>query len=159
MQIWKDIPEYNGIYKISNTGEVKSHSDKGIRILKPDLAKGYLRVTLSKNNSQKRFMIHRLVAESFLPKINNKKYVNHIDGNKLNNDISNLEWCTASENEKHSYNKLGKIPPCAKKCIDKSTGIIYTSVTKAANAINIKPGTLLAKLNGQIRNNTNIIAI
>jgi hypothetical protein len=156
MQFWKEVPEYNGIYKISNTGEVKSHSDKGIRILKPDIAKGYLRVTLSKNNSQKRFMIHRLVAELFLPKINNKKYVNHIDGNKLNNYVSNLEWCTASENEKHSYNKLGKIPPCAKKCIDKSTGNIYNSITKAAIAINMKPTTLLSKLNGQNKNNTSI---
>jgi hypothetical protein len=156
MEFWKDIPDYAGLYKINNYGDVKSFNDKGIRILKQDIAKGYNRVTLSKNNITKRFLVHRLVCQLFIENPLNKKYVNHIDGNKSNNHVSNLEWCTASENEKHSHTYLGKIPPCAKKCIDKNTGNIYNSITKAAIAINMKPTTLLSKLNGQNKNNTSI---
>lgn len=69
----------------------------------------YHRITLSQNNIQKRFQTHRLVAEYFIPNPDNKPCVNHIDGNGMNNNVSNLEWCTYSENERHSYDVLGKI--------------------------------------------------
>lgn len=119
-EIWKDIKGFEGYYQISSYGRVKRLPKKVLqsngsfatyreRILKQENLKGYLRVTLSLDNKQKRFYTHRLVAQHFIQNSNSKKYVNHIDGNKENNKISNLEWCTASENERHSYDVLGKI--------------------------------------------------
>ena len=74
----------------------------------------YERVTLSKDCITERFQVHRLVAIYFIENPKQKPCVNHIDGNGLNNNISNLEWCTHSENEIHSYNVLGKINPIRK---------------------------------------------
>ena len=152
MEIWKDIKSYEGLYQVSNYGNVKRK-----KILKGDIAKGYLRITLSKSNKQERYLVHRLVAYTFIDYIEGKYYINHKDGNKLNNHINNLEWCSISENEKHAHKFLNKKPPMAKICLDLETGIFYDSVTKAAIAKNIKPTTLLSKLNGQNKNNTSII--
>ncbi len=66
-------------------------------------SKGYLRVTLYKDGSRKNFLIHRLIATHFIPNPENKPQVNHIDGNKINNNIDNLEWVTPSENTQHAY--------------------------------------------------------
>ena len=116
-KIWKDIPDYEGLYQVSNFGEVKSlpkirnvFSSNYIakeRILKPALNdSGYKIVVLTKNKKSKSLRVHRLVALAFIPNLENKPQVNHKDGNKLNNHIDNLEWCTNSENEIHAY-KLG----------------------------------------------------
>lgn len=67
---------------------------------------GYLRTIIFKNQKPKNFLIHRLVAQAFIPNLDNKPCINHIDGNKQNNCIENLEWCTHSENSKHNY-KIG----------------------------------------------------
>lgn len=113
-EIWKDIPEYEGLYQISNYGKVMSlnynHTKQNRELLTNENTDGYLSVALCKNNKIKRYRINRLVAQAFIPNPNNKPQVNHIDGNKKNNFISNLEWCTASENQIHSYkNGLHKI--------------------------------------------------
>jgi hypothetical protein len=154
-KVWFDIPNYEGLYSVTWDGEVYSWIRK--RILKPDLAKGYLRVTLCKNKIYKRYTVHRLVALVFIDNPYDKKFVNHIDGNKQNNCVRNLEWCTSSENEKHSYNVLNKISGISKLTLNTETGIFYDSITKAANIYNIKPTTLHSKLNGQNKNNTNFI--
>ena len=113
-EIFKDISGYEGLYQISNTGIVKSlpKSDGNgnrERNLKYEIIKrnhtSYQRVTLSKNGIVKRFQVHRLVAEAFIDNPEQKPFINHIDSNGLNNHISNLEWCTASENMKHSADK------------------------------------------------------
>jgi hypothetical protein len=105
MEIWKKVFGYSA-YEVSDLGNVK-RKDK---ILKKEVVKGgYLRVTLSENNIQKRFQIHRLVAIIFLNNNEQKPCVNHKDGNVSNNRVENLEWCTYSENENHSYKILGKI--------------------------------------------------
>lgn len=93
-------------YYVSKRGFVLSCKNNKKRILKPDNSKGYLRVVLSKNGKTKRFMIHRLVAQSFIRNSENKPEVNHIDGNKLNNQLNNLEWVTRSENEIHNFRIL-----------------------------------------------------
>lgn len=107
-EIWKDIDGYIGRYQISNLGRVKSilRFSKGIKvkILKYKIDKyGYLRVTLSKDNQQKIFFVHRLVAKAFIPNPENKPQVNHIDGNKQNNKVNNLEWVTNQENVIHAH--------------------------------------------------------
>lgn len=104
-EIWKDIEGYEGLYQISNTGKVKSlkrkyKTKKCDEIIKsPSLAsRGYFRLPLCKEGKVKYFYIHRLVAQAFIPNPENLPQVNHKDENKLNNNVTNLEWCT------HTYN-------------------------------------------------------
>jgi hypothetical protein len=117
---WEYVNNYPN-YKISSLGRVKSlerlrkigkiYYLQKEKILKPDiLTTGYFYVNISNNNKAKKFTIHRLVAQAFIPNPENKPQVNHKDGDKLNNEINNLEWCTASENIKHSFDVLGQKP-------------------------------------------------
>ena len=101
-EIWKDIKDYEGLYQVSNWGRVKSLGNGGThktsRILKSADARGYLQVELSKNGKTKKFSIHRLVAEAFLPNPLNLPQINHKDENPSNNNVSNLEWCDCKYN-------------------------------------------------------------
>ena len=107
MEIWKDVKGFKGIYKISNYGNVKRL--KGIqckkeRILKPiNNKRDYMGVCLAKDGVISRKYIHRIVAEAFLENKHMKDEVNHIDGNRKNNKLTNLEWVTRSENHYHRY--------------------------------------------------------
>lgn len=109
IEIWKDIKGYEGLYKISNLGRVCSRDRKAEdgriikgRIMKfQELPNGYLSICLTKNKKQKRFLGHRLVALHFIPNPDNKPEVNHLDENKQNNTITNLEWVTRKENENY----------------------------------------------------------
>lgn len=97
-EIWKEI-ESDKNYMISNKGSV--YSKRTGKILSGEVTKkGYIRVALT---NHKRYLVHVLVAKAFLPNPENKPQVNHIDGNKSNNNVSNLEWNTQSENMKHAY--------------------------------------------------------
>ena len=102
MEIWKDVPGYEGMYQVSNIGNVRSMNYKGYGIVKNLTLKcnnaGWLWVDLSKNGSPKCFLIHRLVALAFIPNPNNYPQINHIDENPKNNRVENLEWCTALYN-------------------------------------------------------------
>jgi len=102
---WQIIPDFDGKYLISKTGRVFSvFANKEMMLEKH--RSGYLRVGLYKNHKQIHCLIHRLVAETYIDNPNKKLFVNHIDGNKQNNAVQNLEWVTASENQKHAY-KIG----------------------------------------------------
>ena len=125
MEVWKDIKEFEGYYQVSNYGNVKRiknivlYSNGNVcthktKILSPEISKGYKRVTLSKNNNQKRFLVHRLVAIHFIFNPDNLKCVNHKNGIKTDNKLQNLEWCDYFYNELHSYNVLNKINPIRK---------------------------------------------
>ena len=102
MEIWKDIEGYKGLYQVSNKGRVKRLLGTSERILRPVIkSSGYLKVVLCKNGRVKQFQLHRLVANAFIPNLDNKPQVNHLDENKLNNCVYNLEWATAKENINH----------------------------------------------------------
>lgn len=111
---WKDIKGYEGLYQVSSCGRVKTLPKKRIngtnfyiqkeRIMSQQLKqKRYLGVCLVKDGIYKNFLVHRLVAEAFIENPNGYEQVNHIDCNKLNNEVENLEWCSREMNLKHAY--------------------------------------------------------
>ena len=99
-EIWKDVKGYEGLYKISNYGDVWSERKQGL-LKKGKCGREYYRVVLTKNKEKKYFDVHRLVATHFVDNPFEKPCVNHIDENKTNNHVSNLEWCTHKENSNH----------------------------------------------------------
>lgn len=133
IEIWKDIPGYETLYQSSNLGRIRSVDHfvfrgngymgkikkywfyKG-RILKPNTdSEGYIRCTLSKSGKTQRYLVHRIVAMTFIPNPNNLSQINHIDEDKHNNRIENLEWCTTNYNlsfnggrKKRALTKTGK---------------------------------------------------
>lgn len=104
-EIWKDVVGYEGLYQVSNLGRIKRKDHILYKTLR-----NYYGVKLCKNNIKCFKYIHRIVAQAFIPNPENKSQVNHIDGNKLNNCVDNLEWVTRSENTKHAY-KIGLEKP------------------------------------------------
>lgn len=110
---WKPVPGYEGIYMVSNFGNVISVSlrknSQPFKPLKLSLCNsGYYKVTLRKNGESSNVMVHRIVAIAFIPNPKHKDQVNHKDGDKLNNMVDNLEWVTRSENQLHASRVLGK---------------------------------------------------
>lgn len=150
-EIWKDIPNYQGLYQVSNYGNIRSldryssdHFCKG-RVLKPyGNGKGYLLVKLCKNGHIKAFQVHRIVANAFLPNRNKKLQVNHLNENKKDNEVTNLEWCTAKQNSNYGTrskrisiaNRNGKLSKKVKQ------------LGKAGNLIKIWPSLSEAERHG-----------
>jgi hypothetical protein len=176
MEIWKNIDGYDGDYECSNLGRIRTNiAFKGhySRIMSGGNLNGYLRVSLYKNGVQKGFLIHRLVALTFLPNKNNFSVVNHKNGIKSDNRVENLEWVTMSDNIKHAYENglaksghnhanYGKIngdSKTAKIVLNLQTGIYYDCLKDAANSIGINYTSLSSKLTGKRGNNTNMIYV
>lgn len=171
MERWVDIIGFEN-YQVSDNGRLRRKNCKikyksgsianyNEKILKPDIVKGYLRYTLSKENFQKRYVIHRLVALHFIPNQLNKPCVNHKDGNKMNNHYTNLEWVTYSENERHSYDVLKKVSKNRKLSMDQANDIRHNctkgkggSVLHYCNKYRVGRGVIYHILNGKYYVNT-----
>ena len=141
-EIWKDIKGFENLYQVSNFGRVKSLPRKGQRrelVLKPTPdTKGYERVKLTKDSKGYTKKVHRLVAETFIPNPKNKPTVDHIDGNKRNNNVSNLRWFTYKEQVNDNILTKNKMAEenCKKvTCI--TTGESFNSVKEAKEFYNI----------------------
>ena len=156
-EIWKDIQGYEGKYQVSNLGNVKSLNYLRKRIehlLGLYSRRGYLCVVLSKNGIHKNFSVHRLTAQAFIENPENLPQVNHIDDNKLNNRVENLEWCTAKYNSNYGTHnermlKTKKLRNCetyarivSQFTLDGKFVKEYNSITEAERCTGIKRGNI-----------------
>lgn len=169
-EIWKPILGWP--YEVSNMGKVKNANNGNT--VKPWRQKsGYLNADLHLNGVKKSYRVHRLVAEAFIPNPDGKTEVNHIDGNKENNAVDNLEWATHKENMGHAFDnglcqisdshlqelkeKLSdpevrkKASESRKRAVIRSDGEIFDSVKSAAESCGVKPSTISSHLHGRVK--------
>ena len=158
-EIWKDVKGYEGKYKVSNKGRIKSlnyQNSKKEKLLHLRIGKkrqGYLDVMLSSKNVQKRHKIHRLVAEAFIPNPNNYPEINHIDEDVSNNNVNNLEWCTKLYNlnyGNHRENIAKKKRTPILKC-DLNGNVLeeYESIRVAARSTGNAASNILSAILGK----------
>ena len=153
-ELWKDVVGYEGLYQVSSLGNVRSLLTN--RLLKPGLSHGYLHVALYDGHglhTVKYVQVHRLVATAFLGYVPDKPIVNHKNGNKQDNRVANLEWCTYAYNNEHA--RLTGLNDTRRTVIGytESAEIEYSSVNEAARALG-KPGghaNILAAINGRYK--------
>lgn len=130
---WENI---NDNYLISNMGRIKNKKTNKILKVRPHYKKGYLHTNISIGGKLKTVFVHRLVAEAFIPNPENKPQVNHIDGNKQNNRIDNLEWCTAKENIHHAFENKLIINKCGEDCYSSKLSSIQVKEIRKMHALN-----------------------
>ena len=153
-ELWKDIKGYEGLYQVSNLGRVKRVTTS--RILKGCKDKdGYLKVILCKNNIKSTKTVHRLVAQAFIPNTENKLEVNHIDEDKANNTVNNLEWSTRKENLNHGTrnersSRTQSIPIIATN-LKSSESTEFYGITECARQLGLCQQSISKVLAGQCR--------
>lgn len=152
---YKDIEGYENLYQVSNLGNVKSlnYNRTGKeRILKPIKDNnGYLFVTLCKEREHIKYSIHRLVAEAFISNSDNLPQVNHIDEDRTNNNVTNLEWCTAKYNSNYGSRTERSALSRSKQVMCIETGVAYPSSSEAARQLGFAQTNISRCCNG-IRN-------
>lgn len=151
MEIWKKIQGFDH-HECSTYGNIRN-TKTGKTLKGSKSSRGYTQFCISEFGKRHLVFGHRLVAETFLENNDNKPFVNHIDGNKMNNHVENLEWCTPAENDKHATNilKLDIHGTNRKKvkCIE--TNVIYSSTIEAGLAIGVS-NSIISKVCRRIKN-------
>lgn len=171
MEDWKNIPGYEGCYQISSNGKIKSlqrivfrEGHGGFKTVNGKILpiyfdnNGYQIAFLSKGGIRKTVKVHRLIAILFIPNPDDKKQINHIDGNKSNNSLTNLEWCTQSENIRHA-DRTG-LRKCASgkdnghsiQVKDHVNGKVYETITEGARENGVSIRKFTRWLRGKKRN-------
>ena len=161
-EVFKDIEGYEGLYQVSNLGNVKALGNGGSnskeKFLKPQKDKGgYLKVNLCKEGKVKMCKIHRLVAQAFIPNPKNLPQVNHKDEDKQNNAASNLEWCTHFYNINYgTRNQRAAVictnnPKRSKQVLCLETGIIYPSTHQVERQLGFAQGNISSACNGRYK--------
>lgn len=154
---WKQIKEYPN-YEVSTLGRIKN-KEKILKAYKTN--NGYLHIFLSNKGKQKQFLVHRLVANTFLENPNKLKEVNHIDGNKQNNKVENLEWCTRKQNVHHFFNSNARKSTKQKRVSQydlKGNKIeSYKSIRQASRKANIDAHYIIYCCKGLKRTASNFI--
>lgn len=160
-EAWKPIPGYEGYYEASTLGNIRNvprivngrWGPYRLRqhILKTnDVRHGYLQVKFSIDNHKEQPLVHRLVAKTFIPNPQGLPQINHKDGNPSNNAVSNLEWCTASENSLHRCRVLHReVGRPKKKVMCLETGKIYESSHHAARDLKLSQGGIFMVCQGK----------
>lgn len=168
-EVWKEIEGYEGYYEVSSFGRVRSIDryvkgrwDAQIfcasRFMKCKRVKnGYLHVKLTKDGERKEPLVHRLVASAFIPNPEGLEQVNHIDGDKTNNNVDNLEWCSASQNQLHSRRVLKRICGHPRKpviCLENRK--VYESAHHAARDLGLNPAGIYYTCEGRNKQTGNM---
>lgn len=152
MEVWKDIDFTNGLYEVSSNGRIRNKSTG--RILKPSVKKtGYCEVTLL----QKDYLVHRIVAATFLENKERLPYVNHIDENKTNNAVENLEWCTAKYNCNYGKGALARNHAVIQKTKDNKVVKQWNSIKEAAESIGVSYQSISRVCRGERKSLKNYI--
>lgn len=153
-EMWKDIPDFEGLYQISNLGRIRSlgrvvafaNHERYVttKVLQPVLNNGYYRVTLSKNEIRKACIRGRMMALAFIPNPLNLPFINHINGIKTDDRLENIEWVTISYNTQHAYDMGLCSKNLAVIAINRSTKEerVYASYSKAAQDLRLEPSSI-----------------
>jgi hypothetical protein len=154
--MWKTINDYED-YQVSDWGYIKNKRGLITRGWSHNKY-GHRKVRLYKDDKAKDFYLHRLVAIAFIDNPDNKPYINHIDSNPDNNHYTNLEWVTHKENVNHARIN-GRLNTVGKRLMSTVTGKVYKSVFEASKDYGIKHNTLVYKLLGKRKNDTDLVVI
>ena len=158
---WRDVVGYEGRYMVSSMGRVYScpnHMHNGMILNADKYQNGYYRVALSKHCQKKYVMIHRLVAEAFLPNPNNYPFVNHKDESRTNNCVENLEWCTPKYNSNYgrvskenriANCKLGR--PVVQMTLDSKDIAIFPSLGEAGRSVGVSASNIREACIGNVQ--------
>lgn len=146
VEVYKDIEGYEGLYQVSNLGNVKSFHTGKEKILKPNKnTDNYLQVDLYKQGKRKQHLVHRLVGKAFIDNPNNYEQINHRDENPLNNNVSNLEYCDC----KYNNNYGTRIEKISKQVLCVETGVVYASTNEVERRLGFAHSHISKCCNGK----------
>ena len=157
MEVLKEIFGYENKYYVSNFGFVYRKLNGVYKKMKPYCGTSkYLHISFFKNGGYKTYDVHRLVAESFIPRIDGKTEVNHKNGNREDNRVENLEWVSRSENLIHRHRVLNRLPVGSKSVVCFETKKVFRNITDAAKSINVSAEALSCCVNGKTKSCGNL---